>query len=82
MAQFDRQAHWIVTENIARFQEQLKSMPDASQRKILEGLLLLEREKLRTMSSLPNDSLGAAAGKALEHDQAEKKQDDGSPQEY
>jgi hypothetical protein len=50
MAQLDRQTYWVVTENIARFQEQLKTESDIGQRKLLQGLLVLEREKLRALS--------------------------------
>ena len=80
MAQFDRQARWVTTENIARFQEQLKSETDTCQRKLLEGLLVLEREKLRMISSPPRQSFDTIMGKAPEHDHAGKEQDDGSPQ--
>jgi hypothetical protein len=80
VAQFDRQAHWVTTENIARFQEQLKSETDTCQQKLLEGLLVLEREKLRMMSSPPGNSFDATAGKVPGHDQAEKDRDGGSPQ--
>ena len=81
MAQLDDQAHWVTTQNIARFQEQLKSETDTCQRKLLEGLLVLERERLRAMSSPPGDAFGAAVGKAPEHDKAKKEQDGSSPQE-
>jgi len=81
MAQFDHQAHWVVTENIARFEDKLKRETDTCQRKLLEGLLVVERERLRAMSSPPDNTFGAAAGKAPEHAKAEKEQDDGSPQE-
>ena len=50
MAQFDHQAHWVITENIARFEEKLKREPDICQRKLLEGLLVQEREKLNAIS--------------------------------
>jgi hypothetical protein len=50
MAQLDRQTYWVVTENIARFQEQLKTESDIGQRKLLQGLLVLERGKLRALS--------------------------------
>ena len=80
MAQFDRQARWVTTENIARFQEQLKSETDTCQRKLLEGLLVLEREKLRMISPHPSNSFDTIAGKTSGHDQAQKDQDDGSPQ--
>ena len=80
MAQIDHQIHWVITGNIARFQEQLKSETDTCQRKLLEGLLVLEQEKLRMFSSPPHNSFGSTTGKAPGHDQAEKKQDDGSRQ--
>ena len=51
MGQFDRQAHWIATENIARFEYRLKNETDTRQRKVLEGLLVQEREKLRTLET-------------------------------
>jgi hypothetical protein len=82
VAQFDRQAHWVTTENIARFQEQLKSETDTCQRKLLEGLLVLERERLKLMSPPPGLSFGPVAAKVPEHDKAEKEQGDGSPQEH
>jgi hypothetical protein len=49
MGQRDHQAHWIATENIARFEQQLKAETDTCQRKLLEGLLVLEREKLKAI---------------------------------
>jgi hypothetical protein len=82
VAEFDRQAHWAVTENIARFQLQLKSETDICQRKLLEGLLVLERERLKAMVPPSGSSFGAAAGKAPEHDKAEKEQGGGAPQEH
>ncbi|MGZ5922575.1 MAG: hypothetical protein ACXWLT_12480 [Rhizomicrobium sp.] len=39
---------WVTQENIARFERQLNSETDTCQRKLLEGLLVLEREKLKT----------------------------------
>lgn len=51
MAQLDNQTKWVVTENIARFQAQLKTETDTCQRKLLEGLLVLEREKLKAISA-------------------------------
>lgn len=38
----------VTQENIIRFEQQLKSETDTCQRKLLEGLLALEREKLKT----------------------------------
>lgn len=49
MAQFDKTAHWVATENILRYQEQLKSETDTCQRKLLEGLIAIERGKLVAM---------------------------------
>ena len=49
MGQRDHQAHWVATENIARFEQQLKNETDTCQRKLLEGLLVLEREKLKAI---------------------------------
>ena len=40
---------WVTEENIANFEQQLKFEPDTCQRKFLEGLLVLEREKLKTL---------------------------------
>jgi hypothetical protein len=40
---------WVTVENIAKFERQIKSETDTCQRKLLEGLLVLEREKLKTM---------------------------------
>ena len=82
MAQIDRQARWVTTENIARFQEQLKSETDTCRRKLLEGLLVLERERLKVMPPPPGLSFGAGAAKVPEHDKADKEQGDGSPQEH
>ena len=39
---------WVTEENIVKFEQQLKSETDTCQRKLLEGLLVLEREKLKT----------------------------------
>ena len=51
MAQWDHHEHWVVTENIARFEQKLKHEPDICQRKLLEGLLVLERQKLKAVSA-------------------------------
>ena len=40
---------WVTVENIAKFQQQLKFETDTCQRKLLEGLLVLERERLKTL---------------------------------
>jgi hypothetical protein len=40
---------WVTVENIAKFEQQIKSKTDTCQRKLLEGLLVLEREKLKTI---------------------------------
>ena len=40
---------WVTVGNIARFEQQIKSETDTCQRKLLEGLLVLEREKLKTI---------------------------------
>jgi len=37
---------WIALENIARYQRQLKSESDICERKLLEGLITLEKLKL------------------------------------
>lgn len=49
MGQRDHQAHWIATKNIVRFEQQLKNETDTCQRKLLEGLIVLEREKLNAI---------------------------------
>jgi len=46
---------WVTQENIVRFERQLNSETDTCQRKLLEGLLVLERQKLKTAyASEPN----------------------------
>jgi hypothetical protein len=50
MAQF-QQAHWVATENITRFEQQLKTKPDTYQRKLLESLIVLEQEKLKAIEA-------------------------------
>jgi hypothetical protein len=50
MASRDHRAHWIAAENIARFEHQLTTERDTCERKMLEGLLVLEREKLRALN--------------------------------
>ena len=50
MAQF-QQARWIATENITRFEQQLKTKLDTYQRKLLEGLIVLEQEKLKAIEA-------------------------------
>jgi hypothetical protein len=40
---------WVTVENIAKFEQQLKPESDTCQRKLLEGLLVLEREKLKAI---------------------------------
>jgi hypothetical protein len=47
----DRQTHWIATENIARFEQQLKTETDTCQRKLLEGLMVLERQKIKAINA-------------------------------
>ena len=39
---------WVTQENIIRFERQLNFETDTCQRKLLEGLLVLERLKLKT----------------------------------
>jgi hypothetical protein len=51
MGQRDHQAHWIARENIARFEQQLTTETDTCRRKLLEGLIVLEREKLRAIAA-------------------------------
>ena len=48
MAPFER-AHWLATANIARFEGQLKTEADTCQRKFLQDLIVLEREKLKAI---------------------------------
>ena len=40
------QAIWIARENIGRFEEKLKREADTCERKLLEGLIAIERAKL------------------------------------
>ena len=47
MNQHDRQTHWMATENVARFQALMDTETDTCQRKLLEGLIVLEKEKLK-----------------------------------
>ena len=42
---------WIAVENIANFEKQLKAETDTCQHKLLEGLLVLEREKLKSITA-------------------------------
>lgn len=49
MAQIDKQVRWVTAENIARMETQLKTETDVCQRKLLEGLLVLEHEKLKLL---------------------------------
>ena len=49
MGQFDNRAHWLATENITRFEQQLKTETDTCQRKLLEGLIVLEQVKLKAI---------------------------------
>jgi hypothetical protein len=51
MDQPDRQAHWIAKQNITRFEQQLNAETDTCQRKLLEGLIVLEREKLKALGT-------------------------------
>lgn len=44
------QDQWIASENIARFRERLKTETDICERKMLEGLIVLE--KLRAEQGL------------------------------
>ena len=80
MAELDSQMHWVISENVARYQEMLKSETDTCRRKMLEDFLVLEQQKLRAASHSLSQSFGAAAGKASEHDQTENEQGDGAPQ--
>lgn len=38
---------WIATQNIARYQDKLKLESDICERKLLEGLIAIEKMKLR-----------------------------------
>ena len=51
MHQHDRQAHWMATENVARFQALMDTETDTCQRKLLDGLIVLEKEKLRKIDA-------------------------------
>jgi hypothetical protein len=42
---------WVAKENITKFEERLRSETDTCQRKLLEGLLVLEREKLKAATA-------------------------------
>ena len=42
---------WVAVQNIAKFQERLKSETDTCQRKLLGSLLVLEREKLKAATA-------------------------------
>ena len=42
---------WVARDNIVRFEERLKSEAGTCQRKLLEGLLVLEQEKLKAVSA-------------------------------
>ena len=44
------QAIWIADGNIARFQDQMKTVEDYSARKMLEYLLSVERDKLALLN--------------------------------
>ena len=48
MAQFE-QTHWIAASNIARFEKQLERETDIGRRKLLEALIVLEKQKLTTI---------------------------------
>lgn len=48
---------WLMTENIARFERLLKTETDACQRKMLEGLLAMERLKLKNILAPGPDGL-------------------------
>ena len=45
----NHRALWIAAQNVARFEHQLKTEKDNCERKLLEGLLVLEREKIKTL---------------------------------
>jgi hypothetical protein len=49
---------WIAVENIANFEKQVKAETDTCQRKLLEGLLVLEREKLKSISASERRNFG------------------------
>jgi hypothetical protein len=42
---------WLAVENIAKFEQQLRAESDTCQRKLLEGLLVLERERLKAATA-------------------------------
>jgi len=47
----ERQVLWVATENLARFQRLMDGETDTCQRKYLEALIVLEREKLRALNA-------------------------------
>ena len=49
MGQREHRAHRLATENITRFEQKLKTEPDTCQRKLLEGLIVLEQVKLKAI---------------------------------
>ena len=42
---------WLAVETIAKFEQQLRTETDTCQRKLLQGLLVLEREKLKAVTA-------------------------------
>lgn len=46
---------WLMTENIARFERLMKTESDTCHRKMLEGLLVRERQKLKDAHSSDSD---------------------------
>ena len=49
MGQREHRAHRLATENITRFEQKLKTETDTCQRKLLEGLIVLEQVKLKAI---------------------------------
>ncbi len=43
------QQSWIIEENIGRFENRLKAETEPFRRKVLEDLLVAEREKLKSI---------------------------------
>lgn len=44
---------WAVSQNISNFEDKLKAETDATERKLLEGLIVLEMAKLDALRQAP-----------------------------
>jgi hypothetical protein len=51
---------WVAAENIGRFEKLILSETDTCQRKLLEGLLVLEREKHKAIYASSREYFGTA----------------------